>query len=418
MKLLEKYDWPKKNNILKITMGCAFLIALILATMPIARADASYTDPADDLRCFTEEDIEDLDDYFGDEGELDDPSEFVDIVLDIWDSGTISTTPDCIDMTLITLEDVWGDEVKLTITVEGVFSACPFAIFLIWGNCSDNDYLAMIMIETNQGGETSAYYGYVDEDGNADEGNADMNGDMNEASMTYPKPDGSCSLFIMGMATDETRELLCVDLFPNSLYEPSNPFNPDDPNNPFFNEPEGENQYSGWDPVTNFVDNISYLLLGIMCGRLGFLLLITILVIAFKVFIDRKNNVIRVIGAIGEGFTTWITLWYLLDINMAVPDPVLEFSLLSLLDVLSCVFILVFIAYTFLNQFKYLNDGEWSWVLAYAFMMIETVLYLTPWWLYACAGSSTLTLTYQIIALIPCVLAIFMTEYYSKGRLP
>lgn len=418
MKLLEKYDWPKKDNILKILMGSMFLIALLLILTPIARADSSYTDPIDDIRCFTEEDIEDLEGYFGDEGELDDPSDFVDIVLDLWDSGTISATPNCIDMTLITLEDVWGDRVKLTITVEGAFSDCPFAMFLIWGNCSDNDYLAIITIATNEGGGTTAHYGYVNEDGDNDSGNADMNSDMDEVSMTYPRPDGSCSLFIMSVATDESHELLCIDLFPNSLYEP-NPFNPSDPNNPFNNEPTGGQYYNGWCPLTNLVDNLAQYMFGlIMCGRLAFLLISAISVVIFKILIDRKNNVVKGLGAIGDGFMVWILAMYALDINLATPDPVLDFSLLALIDLLSCIFLLVFVAYSYLNQFKWVNDGEWSWVLAYAFTLINTALFFSPWWYYECSGSAFLTLVIQIIALIPCVIALFLTEKYSKGRLP
>lgn len=418
MEMLNKYDLFSKKNTVKILTASFIITVLIIFTTPVRGDDTSYTDPVDDLRCFTEDDIENIEEFFDD---MDDPRDIADAVLEIWDAGTMSATPDCIDMTLISFEEVWGDKVKLTITVEGQFSDCPFAVFLIWGNCSEGDYIAFIMIETttSEGGstETNAYYGYANEDGDEDSGNADMNEGMNEVSITYPEPEADCSLFIMGMATDETHELLCIDLFPNSLYE-VNPFDPTDPNNPFFNEPVSEIRYNGWDPVTNFVDNVAYLVFGMMCGRLGFLLILATLVIAFKILIDRKNDVIMGIGAIGEGFTAWITLWYLLDINMMVPDPVLEFSLLGLLDILSCVFILVFVAYTFMNQYKFVNDGEWSWVLAYAFMIIETCLFLTPWWFYSCNGQPTLTLTYQIIALIPCVIAIFMTEYYSKGRLP
>lgn len=408
-----------KNAKLEIlTLGFIIILFSSFSLMLFAKADSSYSDSVDDLRCFTEDDIENIEEFFDD---VEDPRDIADTVLEIWDTGTISATPDCVDMTLISFEDEWGDNVKLTITVEGQFSDCPFAVFLIWGNCSEGDFIAFIMIETtmDEGGnqETNSYYGYANEDGDEDSGNADMNEGMNEVSITYPEPDVDCSLFIMGMATDETHELLCIDLFPNSLYE-SNPFDPTDPNNPFFEEPEGENQYNGWDPITNFIDNVSYLIFGVMCGRLGFLLLISMLTIVFKVIVDRKNEVVRSLGGVGEAFVAWVTVWYMFDINFSVPDPVLEFSLLALLDMLTCVFILVFVAYTFANQYKYVNDGEWSWVLAYAFMIIETVLFLTPWWFYSCAGQPTLTLVYQIICLIPCVAAFFVTEYYSKGRLP
>lgn len=420
-------DFKKKLELKKLkgknfqTVFLATFLAIILSSFFVALASAasiSYPDPTDDLRCFTEDDLEGLEDMWGEGESPEHPSEIVDAVLSVWSEGTMSATPDCIDMISVTLEEVWANDVKLTIEVEGSFDDCPMAIFLLWGNCSGNEYVIAIMIvtEIDEGDmeSTSAYYSYVDENDNHQSGNADMDSGMDEVSVTYPKPEEDCSLVILGLAMDSTGAVLCCDLFPNALYE--NPSSGGGEGG--FQEHTGSEYYDGWDPITNFFDNLAQFLFFFMCGRLGFLYLMGLFVIAFKLMMDRKNMIVANIGMVGNALTMWLMLWYMIEIDIMVADALLDFSLLGLLEFLACLFFIIFVVYTYANHYGFVNDGEWSFVLAYAFMIIEAGMFMTPIYFYECAGQPYLTLVLQIITVGASGILLGFSEKYSKGRLP
>jgi hypothetical protein len=133
---------------------------------------------------------------------------------------------------------------------------------------------------------------------------------------------------------------------------------------------------------------------------------------------DRKHPWIRTAGGIGLGFCGWLTIVYFLDIDIFVEDPIFEtFSMIGILDMLTSVFFVVYICFQYLNNFNYSDDNTWTFAVAYAMMIIESALFLTPWGFYSCAGQPTITLIVLILMVTASFIAFGLTEKYSTGRL-
>lgn len=177
---------------------------LLLAPVPV-RADHSWTDPEDDIRCFTEDDVDDFD--FGFEGDAT-AEDIVKAVKTIWSRGSVSATPDYIDMTKIITTD-WSDTTTMQIYVQGLMGqGCK--LFVIYGKCVgvDTDYGLMVLV-----GCVEDIYRYTDESGTTITGTPDVH--MHYVEFTYPNSaESDCDLTILAIDLAESHS--CADIFPNS----------------------------------------------------------------------------------------------------------------------------------------------------------------------------------------------------------
>jgi hypothetical protein len=174
----------------------------------------------------------------------------IDGIEEFWSHGTISSTPDCIDMIQIIVDDAYAgnSSVRITIQVQGRFADCGEALFLIYSNCSDDSYtLAFIAVYT-EWGETYCEGGYTtDESEEPFEMEVNINEAGNELGFVIPKTDTDCCLNILGFTYSDAGDVLCADLFKTCGDQPENPLNP-------IENPK-DTAYDGFDPVTNFFDD-------------------------------------------------------------------------------------------------------------------------------------------------------------------
>ena len=393
----------------KYLIGIAFfvmMVSIFLTPFASVRADGTWSDEKDDLKCFTKAQLE----AFGIILEDEDPSdanELIQAIENYWDVGTWSATPDCIDMLKIEVTEL-GDMATLTITVEGNVKDCSQVAFLIFGNCSGNPWGMYIYYNSGGtgGGETEMFH-YTDEEGNSVSGTPDISG--SEVEVSYPQVE-NCQLNILALTYNKYSELVCADMFPDESSFSS------DPDDPATGGP-GDSTYTGIDPITMFFDWLAGVIFGVMCGRLDYLMLMSIFIVLCKVLIDRKNRAALIIGIIFSIIVFWSLIWYSLYINFLSTDPLLTFSVMSILDFITCIFFMAFLLFTYANRFNVLNDNEWSFFFGYALMFIESILFMTPNYFYYCSGQPTLSLIIEILLLLPFIGALYLTEKLSKGRL-
>jgi hypothetical protein len=210
----------------KFAMVLVVLVVLSFQTAILARASVvSYTDPRDDIRCFTGEQLEEYEwDYYSD-----DPQDIIDSIEEFWSHGTQSQTPDCIDMLLITVDDEYSgnSSVRITIQVEGRFADCAEALFLIYSNCSDDSYVLGWIAVYTEWGETYVEAGYLSsESEDTEEMHVNLNEAGNELAFVMPRTDDDCCLNILGFTWNDAGDVLCADLFKSCEKQTENPLNP------------------------------------------------------------------------------------------------------------------------------------------------------------------------------------------------
>lgn len=205
----------KKYNII-LTSTFIFVLISTNITMVLATGDLEWSDPTDDLRCFTEDQIREIDEDWED----DDPDQTAIKIREIWATGTKSATPDCIDMTKIELF-YEPPSMRLVITVQGSFDDCSEVFILIWGNCTlGSGFAGVIVIGSETGSnETVGLYYFVNDNNVTSNGEADIT--QSSVEVEFPSSwwdSEDCSLNILTGAMTGTgdEERLCIDIFPNS----------------------------------------------------------------------------------------------------------------------------------------------------------------------------------------------------------
>lgn len=208
----------KNKTAFGISISCLIMFTFFLNLSSVVRADALYSDPLDDVKCFTDEQIASFEDMYDEPESAEDLHE---ILRDIWPQGVTSATPDCIDMKLIAIREV-GMNYELTIYVEGELDNCDPINIYIWGNCSGGSFVVAGIIETGSGGSSGQYW-YRDSDGNRTTGSIDLGSSSFE--MTFPKTQSDCSLNIL-LVHDN-----CADIYPNCFFGQDSSSAPDSTSN-------------------------------------------------------------------------------------------------------------------------------------------------------------------------------------------
>lgn len=384
-----------------LLISTIFLVLLMLLLIPIRADTCSCNDPKDDVYCFTEDQLDEFTDDFE---EPEDGQDFYDMIIDMLDEGVKSSEPDCIDMTKVETEDT-GSMIELTITVEGDVGDCELIMILIWGNCSgDDSFFGWASIYTGDGGSdpVGEFIFYLEDDHDDNEtGSLDISSDGSEIGMEYPDnwwDEEECALYIVMISYCEDEELVCLDIFPNEGWMEDKQF------------AEG---YIGWDPVTQFFDYISSILFWFMCGKTAFFLLMACLIIAAKVLIDRRKRFLHWTGFALFIPIMWSLFWFTLNTDLLATDPVLDFPIMSYLELFIGISFISFCIISYVNSFKMMDDNEWLYVLGFSLIMVESLLYIFPMYFYYCGGQPTLALIVLSLLLVFSILSLFLTEKYG-----
>lgn len=273
MAFLEKLN--KKRT---ICFGILFVLVFILLSTPVLAAtiDLSWNDPKDDIRCFTEDQLEGFEDEYEDP---ESPEEILEALREFWTEGELSTGPNCIDMIKIELKEV-GLNIKLTITVEGNITDCEKVMIIIGGNCSDGNGIAGIGVYQEGMGGSDNHYVFVDGEGNP-LSNGTMDIDGGGVEMEFPASawgNESCSLYIFMITTCDD-DLLCVDIFPNRVVgEPSS-------------SGSGTTDAEWTDPFSDLFANLFYWLVAYW----GWILIVSLVIVVILVILVLiwKNKKIK-----------------------------------------------------------------------------------------------------------------------------
>lgn len=395
-----------KKSIKHAVLALFMLVTLISVIIP-ARADyGNWTDDKDDIRCFTKAQIQ----AFGiiiEEAAPENADQLIEQINNYWTVGTLSATPDCIDMLKVTITEL-GDMATLSITMEGNIKDCDIVAIYLYGNCTGTPWgLRIIYSSGGLGGGETSQYDYVDEEGTTHSGTPEIDG--SEISVEYPNVE-NCNINILAMTYNTHSEILCCDKFPDpSSFTPGGGDGSGSGSVPI--------PYVGWDPITGFFDTIAGFMFGWLCGRLPYLLLMAIFLTVTKVLMDRKNIVALIFGMILSIISFWSLFWYLIDINFLAVDPLFTVSLMSILDLIICGLYLLFVLLTYGNRFGDLDDNEWTFYMAFAMIFIESLLFLSPFYFYYCYGQPTLSLIIEFVFLAIFIMTFYLTEKFSKGRL-
>jgi hypothetical protein len=391
----------KKKAIIAGVLGLC-MVGLIIG---VAAEDYSYTDPADDIICMTAAQwMEIAEGYDFDEA----PSDF-EVFLEYLDEaaevGAISATPDCIDI-LTVVWSVGDPNTTLTITMEGNIHDCDYVQIMLLGNCSGEMLGFSYRYMTGEGEEI----GYVDADGNFTESEGGVSGES--VSWEFPTDDltftEDCSFFLIaftlsGSFDDPESLLICFDYLGTGIY--ADRFNP------------GAGSYTGWDPITEFLDTVAEFIFWFMCGRLPYLTLMALLIIIAKLLMDRKNPYLHWTG-FGLGVVElWSLFWYFLDINLLSPDPIFGISLMAIFDIITCICFILFIIVSYANTYNLLDDNEWLYYFGIALMLVQSLLFLLLPFFYYCAGQPTYSILALCIILVVCIILFIISEKHSKPRL-
>jgi hypothetical protein len=123
-----------------------------------------------------------------------------------------STTPDCIDITGVTLE-IGDPNATLTITMEGELDSCYYTSVVAWSNCSsDGNPMSFFMNDLNhmEVNETNYYMEYGGEQvaiqGNNAGNDVEFEFDADLLSMT-----ANCCLYVIALSIDDETEEISWD---------------------------------------------------------------------------------------------------------------------------------------------------------------------------------------------------------------
>jgi len=385
----------KKKYIYCVLISSLFFLAFATNI----KGDSSYTDPADDVYCISALQYILL---VGDMDMPEDISSMRSILDDVKTIGEISTGPNSID--IITIDFVDGTpNSTIQITMEGDLADSDFVQILAFGENADGDELNLFF--SLSGAEES--YGFVDP----------ITGENNESygafvdnivAWEYPAnllDLDEADLVIVAMTmegdpSDPTNLQICMDMYPDSSFL-------------FI-----AGSYEGLDPITEFFDTISSIIFWFLCGRLPYIYFMILLVSLAKILMDRKNRIMRYSGMVVMGVSAYSLIWYTLQINL-LGDPLLGWSIPSYMDLVMCLGLLSFAVLQFANNYKILDDNVWLLTLALSTGISQAILYITPIFYYSCgAGDVMITIVFTIMIMIVVVIGMFISEKYSKARLP
>lgn len=192
----------------KLLLSSSFISLMVLSFLTLTfsvRAYSVWTDPINDIKCFTDEQWAQYEEIFD---EPESPREVYEILRLVWNEGQTSDGPNCIDMIRITLSESGGNY-HLTVIVQGVITDCDRVNILIWGDCAGDGFTLIGVIMEGSGGHSGAFY-YQDSEVNT---TGSINLGSNSFDMTFPKIDETdCSFYVL-LTTGH-----CGDVFPNSAF--------------------------------------------------------------------------------------------------------------------------------------------------------------------------------------------------------
>lgn len=166
-----------------------------------------WTDPANDIKCFTDDQWAQYEAIF-DKPET--PEEVYEILRLVWNEGETSNGPNCIDMIRITLSESGGNY-HLTVITQGPITECDRVNILVWGDCAGDGFTLVGVIMKGSGGSYSGSFYYHDADTNT---TGSINLGSSSFDMIFPKVDDTdCALYIL-LTTGH-----CGDVFPNSAFD-------------------------------------------------------------------------------------------------------------------------------------------------------------------------------------------------------
>jgi hypothetical protein len=359
---------------------------------------AAESEPKDDIYCLTIYDLYEIMAQFDFEGGDDlSPSTYMDLLEAIVEEGSgPHASPNSIDITDYNANQ--GDtNTTVTITVEGTIGDCDSVFSQIYLSDNNDDGVALAYDDSG--------FRYTDlETDTTTTAEGDVSGDT--LTIEYPNTvydyneDGDFMGIMMCMSGNpenpETIEA-CFDFFPNSLTDDLDP-----------------GFYDGGEPITEFIDDIANFLLPWLCRGGAFIIFLSLIALVGKVLIDRQKLYLRIPGGVILGFLFYPEIFYLLDLELMESGIMITTMVLSIMDLIAIISLMLFQAFQFMNNFNLIDDNAWSIFLPAALLLVEGILFITPFFGCVYAVHTIITVVIWIIILTG---ALYITEFYSKGRL-
>lgn len=398
----------------------ALVVVLIVANLYIAFIpmitsieSVSWDDNVDDLKCFEFGDFEDM---FADPENMD-----IEDIMSIWEWGDLSATPDCVDITQVSIA-VDDDNVTLIIDVQGDPESCLTFLFGFF-NCSNGLPFNISIFGISLGsygdelggsfGEENGYYMY----NNTEEEFGEWDFSNGDFRLVFPSDwfieGANCTLFlILGAMNPFTLEI-CGDLFYGDCSD-ENANNPYEDGNGNGNGGTSDpGSYSGIDPITNTFDTVADVIFGAMCGSLPFIFLIMLLLVVQKILADRKPKVLDYISLVVMGIIIWITTIYLFNINIAG-----DLFGIDLINLFTLITLLSFLAYSIMSgahAFDILGNNSWCFTLGFAFQFVIGVIYCLPLYSFECPYPAV-SLTIEIIIALLLFIGLKISQKFSHKK--
>jgi hypothetical protein len=376
------------SKVILVLLVCSISFSL-LNLASIGKSDPLvYEDNKDDIHSVS---MLEVLEYMEDGGaSLDSEAQIIQLIGKLSEKGTITATPDDIDIISIALLNT-----SLKIFVEEQPSLLETDImFFFTINSTEKTVFGQGDLE--EGSYEMDYHN------GSSIASRDIVISENYYELTFPNisiktPD----LHLVIMKLDEKNFRISFDLYSSSdIFGES------------INTNKGE--YNGEEPFTNFIDDLSATVFPFFSGRLNFFILLFSLLILGRVFLERGNKYLTVAGEITLGISLWLSVWYSFGIDLNVSNSFLSISIISVINLIA---IISLIAFTLISMIKIIDvfkrEHFWLFYLCNSCLFANGLLYLTPFFYFYAQNDPVVSIISHIIVLILAIVILKISSKYG-----